>query len=116
MTDVNGLVNQVVRLADSDAEELADLAGQLRAELLDVDSASVGLLPLASQAQGAASTIVSPQSYPTVASTIGAAFGPVAAAAKANGSATNQYSPFGQTTQQPNAGPVSPNGSAVITP
>ena len=53
MTDVNGLVNQVVRLADSDAEELADLAGQLRAELLDVDSASVGLLPAQQVPQGA---------------------------------------------------------------
>jgi hypothetical protein len=53
VTDASGLVIQVVPLADSDAEELADLAGQLRAELLDVDGASVGLLPAREVPQGA---------------------------------------------------------------
>ena len=38
------LTLQVLRAADSDAEELADLAGRLRAELLDVDAASVTLV------------------------------------------------------------------------
>lgn len=45
MVDAGGLVVQVVPVADSDAEELADLSGQLRAELLGVDAASVGPLP-----------------------------------------------------------------------
>jgi len=46
--DVDGLIVQVLPTADSDAEELADLAGGLRAELLDVDAASVA--PLAAEA------------------------------------------------------------------
>ena len=46
MVDAGELVMQVVPLADSDAEELADLAGQLRAELLGVDDASAGPLPV----------------------------------------------------------------------
>jgi hypothetical protein len=44
---------QVVPMADSDAEELADLAGQLHAELLGVDDASVGLLPAGPVPEGA---------------------------------------------------------------
>jgi hypothetical protein len=46
--DVDGLIVQVLPTADSDAEELADLTGGLRAELLDVDAASVA--PLAAEA------------------------------------------------------------------
>jgi len=37
MTDADRLIVQVLPAADSDAEELADLAGGLRAELLDLD-------------------------------------------------------------------------------
>jgi hypothetical protein len=48
-----GLVMQVVPMADSDAEELADLAGQLHAELLGVDDASVGPLPAGAAPEGA---------------------------------------------------------------
>ena len=48
MADVDGLIVQVLPVADSDAEELADLAGGLRAELLGVDAASV--TPLAAEA------------------------------------------------------------------
>ena len=44
VADVDGLVLQVLPVADSDAEELADLAGGLRAELLDVDAASAAPL------------------------------------------------------------------------
>jgi hypothetical protein len=44
VADVDGLVLQVLPVADSDAEELADLAGGLHAELLDVDAASVAPL------------------------------------------------------------------------
>jgi hypothetical protein len=43
---------QVVPVADSDAEELADLAGQLHAELLGVDDASVGPLPAGAVPEG----------------------------------------------------------------
>ena len=53
MTDAGGLVMQVVPMADSDAEELADLAGQLHAELLGVDDASVGPLPAGAVPEGA---------------------------------------------------------------
>ena len=45
MADVDGLIVQVLPVADSDAEELAGLAGGLRAELLGVDAASVAPLP-----------------------------------------------------------------------
>jgi hypothetical protein len=45
---VDGLILQVLPVADSDAEELADLAERLRAELLGVDAASVG--PLTAEA------------------------------------------------------------------
>jgi hypothetical protein len=38
------LILQVLPVADSDAEELADLAGELHAELLGVDEASFALL------------------------------------------------------------------------
>ena len=41
MADVDRLILQVLPTADSDAEELADLAGRLHAELLGVDGASV---------------------------------------------------------------------------
>jgi hypothetical protein len=44
---------QVVPMADSDAEELADLAGQLQVELLGVDDASVGPLPAEAVPDGA---------------------------------------------------------------
>jgi hypothetical protein len=53
VADAGGLVMQVVPIADSDAEELADLAGQLHAELLGVDGASVGPLPAGAVPEGA---------------------------------------------------------------
>ena len=53
MADAGGLVMQVIPMADSDAEELADLAGQLHAELLGVDDASVGSLPAGAVPEGA---------------------------------------------------------------
>lgn len=53
MADAGGLVMQVVPMADSDAEELADLAGQLHTELLSVDDASVGPLPAEAAPTGA---------------------------------------------------------------
>ena len=45
MAEVARLILQVLPAADSDAEELADLAGELHAELLGVDEASVVLAP-----------------------------------------------------------------------
>ncbi len=51
--DAGGLIMQVVPVADSDEEELADLAGQLHAELLGVDDASVGPLPVGAVQEGA---------------------------------------------------------------
>ena len=53
MTDVDGLIVQVLPVADSDAEELADMAGGLRAELLDVDAASVAPLTAETAPEGA---------------------------------------------------------------
>ena len=53
MADADRLVMQVVPGADSDAEELADLAGQLHAELLGVDDALVGRLPAGPVPEGA---------------------------------------------------------------
>jgi hypothetical protein len=50
--DAERLVMQVVPMADSDAEELADLAGQLHAELLGVDDALVGPLPAGAKGWG----------------------------------------------------------------
>jgi hypothetical protein len=41
MTDADRLIVRVLPAADSDAEELADLAGGLRAELLDLDEVLV---------------------------------------------------------------------------
>jgi hypothetical protein len=41
MTDADRLIVQVLPAADSDAEDLADLAGGLRAELLDLDEVLV---------------------------------------------------------------------------
>lgn len=51
--DVDRLTLQVLPTADSDAEELADLAGDLHAELLDVDAASVAPLPAKAAPEGA---------------------------------------------------------------
>ena len=51
--DVDGLDVQVLPTADSDAEELADLAGDLHAELLGVDAASVAPLPAEAAPEGA---------------------------------------------------------------
>ena len=53
MADVDGLIVQVLPVADSDAEELADLAGGLHAELLGVDEASVAPLPAEAAPEGA---------------------------------------------------------------
>ena len=53
MADADGLTVQVLPVADSDAEELADLAGGLHAELLDVDAASVAPLPAEAAPEGA---------------------------------------------------------------
>ena len=53
MADVDGLIVQVLPAADSDAEELADLTGELRAELLGVDAASVAPLTAEAAPQGA---------------------------------------------------------------
>jgi hypothetical protein len=44
LADVDRLILQVLPVADSDAEELTDLAGGLHDELLGVDAASVALL------------------------------------------------------------------------
>ena len=53
MVDVDGLIVQVLPAADSDAEELADLTGGLRAELLDVDATSVAPLTAGAAPEGA---------------------------------------------------------------
>jgi hypothetical protein len=53
MADVDELILQVLPAADSDAEELADLAGELYAELLGVDAASVDPLPAEAAPEGA---------------------------------------------------------------
>jgi hypothetical protein len=53
MADAGGLILQVLPVADSDAEELADLAAGLQSELLDVDAASVAPLPAEAVPEGA---------------------------------------------------------------
>jgi hypothetical protein len=53
MADVDELILQVLPAVDSDAEELADLAGELHAELLGVDAASVDPLPAEGSPEGA---------------------------------------------------------------
>jgi hypothetical protein len=50
---VDELVLQVLPVMDSDAEELADLAGKLRAELLSADVGSVALLSVEATTDGA---------------------------------------------------------------
>ena len=45
MADVDGLILRVLPVADSDVEELADLAAELHAELLSVDGTSVAPVP-----------------------------------------------------------------------
>ncbi len=53
MADADGLILQVLPVADSDAEELADLAAELHAELLSVDGTSVAPLPAEAAPEGA---------------------------------------------------------------
>ena len=53
MADVDKLILQVLPVADSDAEELADLAGELHAELLGVDAVSVDPLSAEGAPEGA---------------------------------------------------------------
>ena len=53
MADADGLILQVLPVADSDAEELADLAAGLQAELLSVDGTSVAPLPAQVAPEGA---------------------------------------------------------------
>jgi hypothetical protein len=53
MPDADGLILQVLPVADSDAEELADLAVELHAELLSVDGTSVAPLPAEAAPEGA---------------------------------------------------------------
>jgi len=53
MEDMNRLILQVLPGQDSDAEELADLGDQLRAELLEFDVASVTPLPAEDAPPGA---------------------------------------------------------------
>jgi hypothetical protein len=50
---LDGLIVQVLPVADSDAEELADLAAGLQAEMLGVDAASVAPLPAGAALEGA---------------------------------------------------------------
>lgn len=53
MADADGLIVQVLPVEDSDAEELADLAAELHAELLSVDGSSVAPLPAGAGPEGA---------------------------------------------------------------
>jgi hypothetical protein len=53
MADADGLILQVLPVADSDAEELADLAAELHAELLSVDGTSVAPVPAETAPAGA---------------------------------------------------------------
>jgi len=53
VADVDGLILQVLPVADSDTEELADLTGGLHAELLGVDAASVAPLTAEAAPEGA---------------------------------------------------------------
>ena len=53
MADADGLILQVLPVADSDAEELADLAAELHAELLSVDGISVAPRPAEAAPEGA---------------------------------------------------------------
>ena len=53
MADADGLILQVLLVADSDAEELAGLAAELHAELLSVDGTSVAPLPAEAAPPGA---------------------------------------------------------------
>jgi hypothetical protein len=53
VADVDGLILQVLPIADSDAEELAYLTGGLHAELLGVDTASVAPLTAEVAQEGA---------------------------------------------------------------
>ena len=53
MADVDKLILQVLPAADSDAEELADLAGELHAELLGADAVSVAPLSAEGAPEGA---------------------------------------------------------------
>jgi hypothetical protein len=53
VADVDKLVLQVLPVADSDAEELAHLAGELHAELLGVDAVSVDPLSAEGAPEGA---------------------------------------------------------------
>ena len=53
MADENRLILQVLPVADSDAEELADLGAELHAELLSADGASVAPLSAEATPEGA---------------------------------------------------------------
>ena len=53
MADADGLILHVLPVADSDAEELADLAAELHAELLSADGTSVVPLPAEAAPEGA---------------------------------------------------------------
>jgi hypothetical protein len=53
MPDADGLILQVLPATDSDAEDLADLAAELHAELLSVDGTSVAPLPAEAAPEGA---------------------------------------------------------------
>jgi hypothetical protein len=53
MADMDGLILQVLPVADSDAEELVDLAAELHAELLSVDGTSVAARPAETVPEGA---------------------------------------------------------------
>jgi hypothetical protein len=53
MAGADGLILQVLPVADSDAEELADLAAELHAELLSVDGTSIVPLPVEAAPAGA---------------------------------------------------------------
>lgn len=53
MVDADGLILHVLPVADSDAEELADLAAELHVELLSVDGTSVAPRPAEAAPEGA---------------------------------------------------------------
>jgi hypothetical protein len=53
VVDADRLIMQILPVTDSDAEELADLAARLQAELVDVDAVSVAPLPAEAVPEGA---------------------------------------------------------------
>jgi hypothetical protein len=91
--DYAGARANIANSAVDAANSLKSTVDNAKTNLYGLAEQAVNPLQMAQDAQGSASAIVAPQSYPTLGNVFSDALGPVAGAVKTQSQATNQYAP-----------------------